>query len=104
MYLVLAALLGAGVQGIADAEELAWRDCPVDPAGLDEAGRAELGIRTRLPGGLEEALGALEADEGVRAWLGEGVVGTFLSVKRAEAEMLGGMEEGKRRNWLIERY
>lgn len=104
MYLVLAALLGAGVQGIADAEELAWRDFPVDPAGLDEAGRAELGIRTRLPGGLEEALGALEADEGVRAWLGEGVVGTFLSVKRAEAEMLGGMEEGKRRNWLIERY
>lgn len=104
MYLVLAALLGAGVQGIAGGEELVWKDCRVDPAALDEAGRGELGIRARMPGGVEEALGELEADEGLRGVVGEEVVRAFLAVKRAEVEMLGEMDGEKRRHWLIERY
>lgn len=104
MYLVLAAVLGAGLQGILEKEPMTWMDCLIDPAELDGAARAELGIEDNLPSSLQEALGVLERDFKLKEIVGEDVVKTFLSVKAAEAEMLADMDPEKRRHWLIERY
>ena len=104
MYLVLAAVLGAGLQGILDKEEMTWKDCQVDPAELKESERNELGIKDSLPSNLQEALRLLDQDVQLKEIVGDDAVRTFLAVKRAEAEMLEKMEPEKRRHWLIERY
>ena len=104
LYLVLAAVIGVGLQGILDKEPLVMKDCWKDPSKLTSEEREELGIREKFPKSINEALSCLEADEQLRHILSEVVVNTYLTVKRAESEMLQKMEAEKRRNWLIERY
>lgn len=103
-YLVLAAIIGAGLQGILDKEPLEMKDCPRDPSTLTAEAREELGITKQFPKSIGEALSSLEADEQLRQVLGKSAVDIYVMVKRAESEMLQKMEPVKRRNWLIERY
>ncbi len=103
-YLALAAILGAGLQGVLDKEPLTMKDCQKDPATLTERERDELGISERLPRSIDEALECLRLDTQLREILGGAVVDTYMIVKKAEGEMLLQMEPAKRRNWLIERY
>ena len=103
-YLVLAAVIGAGLQGILDKEPLVMKDCQKDPSKITTKEREELGIGEKFPKSISEALSCLEADEQLRHILSEAVVSTYLTVKRTESEMLQKMEAEKRRNWLIERY
>ena len=103
-YLVLAAIIGAGLQGILDEEPLEMKDCPSDPATLTAQARKELGITRQFPKSIDEALSSLEADEQLHHILSKSAVETYLTVKRAESEMLRGMEATKKRSWLIERY
>ena len=104
LYLVLAAIIGVGLQGILDKEPLVMKDCREDPSKITTKEREELGISEQFPKSISEALGYLEADEQLRHILSEAAVETYLTVKRAESEMLQKMEAEKRRNWLIERY
>ena len=104
LYLVLAAVIGVGLQGILDKEPLIMKDCRGDPSKLTTKEREELGIREQFPKSISEALSYLEADEQLRHIVSEAAVGTYLTVKRSESEMLQKMEAGKRKNWLIERY
>jgi glutamine synthetase len=97
-YLALAALLHAGLDGIE-----AGMDCP-DPVReniyeFDEAKREEYGIET-LPGTLDDAVDALEADETVQAALGEHVTEKFVEAKRQEAAEYG-LEVSQ---WELDRY
>ena len=92
------------MQGISDEEPLEMKDCPGDPSRLTAKERKELGITRQFPKSISEALGFLEADEQLGDILSKQVVQTYLTVKRAEREMLQKMEPVKRRNWLIERY
>lgn len=103
-YLVLAAIIGAGVQGILDKEPLGMKDCRNDPSTLTAKEREELGIREQFPKSIEEALKCLEADEQLSQILSRPAVETYVTVKRAESEMLQKMDPVKRRSWLIERY
>ena len=103
-YLVLAAIIGAGTQGILDQEHLVMKDCLNDPAMITAKEREELGITKKFPKSISEALHNLETDQQLRHILGNPAVETYLTVKRAESEMLQKMEAEKRRNWLIERY
>ena len=108
-YLALACLLAVGLAGIRSSLPLDMKPCVGDAAALSEEERMGLGVRERLPRSLGEALGVLEGEEGdgLRAALGEvgeEVVGTYVSVKRAEREMLGQMGEEERRDVLIGRY
>ena len=103
-YLVLAAIIGAGMQGILDKEPLEMKDCRNDPSTLTTKGREELGITKQFPKSINEALNYLEADEQLQNVLSKPAVDTYLKVKRAESEMLRKMEPEKRRSWLIERY
>ena len=103
-YMVLAAIVGAGLQGIVDKEPLQMKDCPSDPATLAAQARKELGITEQFPKSIGEALSYLEADEQLHHILSKSAVETYLTVKRAESEMLQKIEPTKRRSWLIERY
>ena len=102
-YLALAAVFGAGLQGVEDNEPLRMGDCSVDPSSLSADERKGLGIVENFPKGIEDAVKALEADEQLCEILGP-AVDIYARVKRAENEMLKRMEPVERRNWLIERY
>ena len=88
-HLLLAILVRAGLTGLRENLELPPQlEC--DPAGLSEAEQKRLGI-TALPGSLEQALGAAEADEAVRGWLPDGLWSAYFSLKRNELETVAGM-------------
>jgi glutamine synthetase len=81
-YLAFAVMLAAGLDGIR-------RDLPIPAANeqnifqLDAPRRSQTGI---LPGSLNQALDALEADEVVRQALGPQIYDRFSSAKRLEWE------------------
>ena len=81
-YLALAAVISAGLEGIendADPGEPVREDIYE----FDDAKREEYGI-TMLPGSLDEAVDALEADDVVTEGLGEHVTEKFVEAKRAD--------------------
>jgi glutamine synthetase len=92
-YLALGAIVRAGVHGV--RERLAAP--PIldrDPAELDEAEAARYGVGA-LGGSLDEALGALAADETVRGWMPPLLHDAYLSVKRAELGAVAGLDLGE---------
>jgi glutamine synthetase len=79
-YLAIAAALWAGAHGVRESLT------PPPPVSGD-AYRADPDvIGAELPGTLEAALDALEADDILRQGLGEEIVNTFLAMKRFEIE------------------
>lgn len=89
-YLALGALLAAGLDGM-ERKLDPGEPTLVDPDTLSEAERNRRGIR-RLPGSLAEALAALEADEVLRAALGDTLAREYLTVKRSEARAFEGKD------------
>jgi glutamine synthetase len=90
-YIALGAMIRAGLEGIAAGLPLP----PVvdrDPADLDEAGRAALGIRP-LPASLAEALALMQADPVVSGFLPPVMRDSWLSVKRKEISMTEGLSD-----------
>ena len=103
-YLVVAAVLFAGVKGVVDREVLTWGDCEIDPSKMTDNDRKELGVTEMLPGSVEEGLEALKADEELVGLMGRELVERFVAVKEYEMEFLKDMGEEERRQWLMERY
>ncbi|EEP75574.1 fluG protein [Uncinocarpus reesii 1704] len=103
-YLGAAAIIAGGYLGMKSGMELSIQDCRVDTATLSSSQRAELGIYTRMPESLDQALVALEADAQLRDVLGKGWVDRYIGVRRGEQAMLNKMSEEERKTWLIERY
>ncbi|MGI5208809.1 hypothetical protein ACQEU6_45490 [Spirillospora sp. CA-108201] len=87
-YLLLAALLAAGRDGLGDGLRLP-EPVDVDPAALAEEERAARGIAP-LPASLAESVAAFEADAVLRAALGEAVADTVAAVRRGEIALLDG--------------
>ena len=105
MYLALAAIIGAGLHGIENAEPLDLKDSRIDPpAKMSPEERGALGFLEKISKSIGEALECLEEDEVVKGFMGREMVEAYGSVKRAEEEMLNGMEEGRRRYYLVEKY
>jgi glutamine synthetase len=84
-YLVVGALLAAGLAGVAAGGVLPG-EVSGDPVALAEAELAERGIR-RLPQSLGEACVLLEASDVLREAMGDPMFEAFLSVRRAEIEL-----------------
>lgn len=103
MYLAMAAVVAAGLDGVREGKEMRINDCDVNPARVSEEKRLAYGISRRLPKSIGEAIVKLEEDAEMRKWLGS-IAGDFLVMKKAEMEMLDKMEEQERRAFLIERY
>ncbi|GLW97351.1 glutamine synthetase [Microtetraspora sp. NBRC 16547] len=87
-YLSLGAVLRAGLDGIRRRLD-PGEAVDVDPATLTDEERARLGC-ARLPGSLDEALDALEADELLMEALGPLRRRAYLAVKRSEAADFAG--------------
>jgi glutamine synthetase len=79
-YLAIAAVLAAGTDGVRRRLE------PTEPVAGDAYRADPEHAGGRLPTSLDEALDALEADDVLTGALGTEIVGTFLAVKRFEAE------------------
>jgi glutamine synthetase len=75
-----------------------------NPSRLSETERSELGILSRLPATIGQSLESVERDKALQDALGTQVVTHFVTMKRAEQDMLDAMSESERRIWLIERY
>lgn len=103
-YLALNAILLAGLIGMDDNREMHVKDCNANPARLSEEQREEMGIVRKMPLNLDEALVALEGDHELTSRFNSGLANDFITMKRAEKEMLDEMSELGRRVWLIERY
>ena len=84
-YLAIGATVRAGLEGIRNKLPLP----PLldgDPADLTESERSELGIDP-LPGSLDQALDAFEADETVLGWFTPTMIEAYTSLKRFEVAM-----------------
>jgi glutamine synthetase len=88
-YIVLGALIRAGLEGIRDQLPLP-AICEGDPADLAEEERAALGI-TPLAATFEQALNAFETDPVARTWMPPQMLESYLSVKRTELEITRSM-------------
>ena len=97
-YLVTAALIAAGIDGI-DRKLEAPPDCTDDLFDLPERQLRERGIEP-LPPSLGAALDALAADELICTTLGETLTQQFLSLKRAELTAY----EQHVGDWELQRY
>ncbi|CAI7652843.1 unnamed protein product [Penicillium bialowiezense] len=102
-YLVMCAILQAGMIGIQSNLPLLGGPCSIAPARLSAEERQALEITDRLPTTLDASLAALEADEYMKdPW--RAIVSSYIAVKKGEAEFLRAMDDIERRNWLIARY
>lgn len=81
-YMVIGALVRAGLEGIRDGLSLPTA-IDRDPADLTAGERDALGI-VALPSTLTEALDALDSDERARTWLPGLMYESYVAVKRAE--------------------
>jgi glutamine synthetase len=97
-YLATAALIAAGLDGIARALD-PGPACTDDLFQLSLAQIRERGIAL-LPQSLDEAVGALEGDDVIRAALGETLSAEFIQLKRAEWTAYARHVSG----WEIARY
>jgi len=89
-YLVIGALLRAGLEGIRHELPLP-KTVDRDPGDLGEAERKALGIVT-LPSTLPEALDLLAADPVAKGWLPPQMYESYVAVKRKEIEMFAGAD------------
>ncbi|KAK0388244.1 hypothetical protein NLU13_4489 [Sarocladium strictum] len=104
-YLAMAALIGAGIQGVVDGEKLTLGDCNVkDSARLTDSERSALKITERLPRELREAVEAMRGDSDLIEVMGEELVDTYARVKDGEMQFQAGMSSEERRAWMMERY
>jgi glutamine synthetase len=104
VYLAMAGIISAGVEGVVAGDSMDWKDCEKDPATLSVKERGDLGIEEALPTSLEEALEELQEDDGLGEMLGKEVIMRYIAVKKAEADLLNSMEAEERKEWIIERY
>lgn len=101
-YLALAALLAAGLDGVARGATLPPA-LPGDPGLLSDADRAAAAI-ARMPTDPAVTLDALAADRALGEAWGERPRAAYLAVKRAETAALAGLAPSDRRALLLERY
>ena len=97
-YIVLGALVRAGLQGIREKLE-APQALGVDPGSLSDKERKELHILP-LPGSLTEALDLMDADSIVREWMPKIMYDSYVSVKRLEVKLMADLDPDE----ICERY
>lgn len=103
-YLVLCALLSAGIIGLRAGFALTGGPCDRAAAHLSDDERCRLGLKEMLPVNLDESLDKLEEDGRIQYLLGQGLVEGYLGVKRGEVGVLRGLGDKERRLFLLGKY
>jgi glutamine synthetase len=101
-YFAMAAILGAGLQGVLDGEPIMIKNCKDDPALMDDNSRAHIGIKQMLPKDFQEAMQCLSQDVGMKKILGHTCVKTYLIVESGDGD--AGCDDGGAARQLLERY
>ncbi|KAH9880047.1 hypothetical protein J1614_002072 [Plenodomus biglobosus] len=105
MYLALSSIIAAGLLGVESSEPMIpQQDLPINLPTPDVDRRKHDGVLQKLPRDLREALDALKKDSALNEAMAHGLVQHYVTMKESEMKMLGEMEEGERRVFLIERY
>jgi glutamine synthetase len=91
-YIALAAILRAGLSGVAERRPAPEPTVEVDPGAMTAAERAARGI-VRLPESLDAALEALDADATFRALLPRRFVDAYRTNREAEATVAAGWDD-----------
>ncbi|MFE5393806.1 glutamine synthetase family protein [Streptomyces sp. NPDC056568] len=92
-YLALAAVIAAGLDGLASSAKLP-EEITGDPARYDAAEAAARGVR-RLPASLAESVEAFGADEVLRAALGPVLADAVTAVRRGEIDAVDGLDDDR---------
>lgn len=87
-YLVVGAVTAAGLGGLIRSEQLPPA-VDIDPASLDDGERLSRGIR-RLPERLEDSVDAFLSSAALTQAMGEQLVDTIATVRRAEIDLFSG--------------
>ncbi len=77
---------------------------PGNPTKLSASEKEQLGITTKLPTTIEQAIVAAENDVELHTAMPEGMLKHYLAMKKEEQVMLNEMDDSTRRVWLMERY
>ena len=94
MSCLIPGLIGFGLADMLEA----------NPTKLSAEQKEELGITKKLPSSIEQALEAAGNDAELEQAMTPGMLKHYVTMKKAEQEMLNAMPEDERRVWLMERY
>jgi glutamine synthetase len=100
VYIALAALIGAGLDGLKAKRMPA--NIAQDPDGIPETERKKLGLR-HLPQAMDEALSKLDVSAANR-WLGENLVSAYLACRREDLRQFGSGDPEKAAATLMTIY
>lgn len=104
MYLALHAIFSAALWAVGRGTPLMQGDCTRNPSQMSEEERTNLGIVSKLPASIDKALEAAEKEVALEGIMSKSILKHYLAMKKEEQKMLGEMDEGERRIWLMERY
>ena len=100
-YLTLAAILGVGMAGLENGQELKMKPLSGRSSKLDEETRRELGIEKRVPRDLKDAVETLKEDKAVMTVLGKELWERFIKYKEKEEERLCELTLQERRAMMM---
>ena len=95
MYLVVAAFIAAGLDGLKEGRDLTWQDFHGVPSSANEQVRLKAGITKRLPTRLAESLKELEELDCNKLGMGQAAK-TYAKIKREELSSLSTLGDNAR--------
>ena len=102
LYLFVAALLAAGLQGMDNKTPLTFKDCMVFQKELTSERLTEHGMGERMPTSLRSTIDAAKKNEGLERCLGKTLLTEYIKVKELElTKFQGTREEQRRRKYLL---
>jgi glutamine synthetase len=102
MYLFLAALLSAGWHGMDNHVPLTWKDCMEVNGVLSSKQMREHNITEMMPTTLKAAVLVAKKNIGLKNWLGQELVDSYLTVKGIEIEKFAReSDEQRRKKFLV---
>ena len=100
MYLVVAAFIAAGLDGLKEERDLTWKDFQGVPSSANEQERVKAGITKRLPSELEESLNELEELDCNKLGMAQAAK-TYAKIKREELSSLRTLRDDAKRALLV---
>lgn len=102
MYLVIAAFIAAGLDGLASVRQLKCQDVQSSPSKMTILERESLGIVTPLPRSLVEAVSELDTSDVLRRALGGDFIDAYKALKVKESSSHSQLTEAERRSTMLQ--
>ena len=100
-YLLMATCVAVGLSGQKERLDLRQKDCRFYPSRMSEEQRSLIGIDTRLPSSLREAVDSIRRAPEVQKILGEHILQLYTHVKDLDGEAFENLTEEARRQCYL---